>query len=113
MNLSKSEFFLFLTLSIFLLNDSIKVLLDFSEFSNLSFRTSSNSSHTSLSGAVFLFGGFLTYSTGWPTAILIGIVLTILICVKASKEESKEYKSGRFAAECSTCKYEDIVELRD
>ncbi len=64
-------------------------------------------------GAVFLFSGFITYSTGWPTAILIGIVLTILISVKASKEDNKEYKSGRFAAECSSCKYEDIVELRD
>jgi hypothetical protein len=72
-----------------------------------------NNGYYGCAGAVFLFGCFITYSTGWPTAVLIGIVLTILICVKASKEESKEYKSGRFAAECSTCKYEDIVELRD
>jgi hypothetical protein len=61
----------------------------------------------------YSIGVFLTYITGWSTAVLIGLVLTILICVKASKEESKEYKSGRFAAECSSCKYEDIVELRD
>tara|TARA_B110000971_G_C19976400_1_gene485153 strand:+ start:1244 stop:1516 length:273 start_codon:yes stop_codon:yes gene_type:complete len=72
-----------------------------------------NNGYYSIAGVVFLFGGFLTYITGWSTAVLIGLVLTILICVKASKEESKEYKSGRFAAECSSCKYEDIVELRD
>ncbi len=72
-----------------------------------------NNGYYGFAVAVFLFGGFLTHITGWTSAVLIGIVLTILIIIKASKVETKEYKSGRFPAECSSCEYEDIVELRD
>ena len=72
-----------------------------------------NNGYYGFAVAVFLFGGFFTHITGWTSAVLIGIVLTILIFIKASKVETKEYKSGRFPAECSSCKYEDIVELRD